>query len=289
MNEALLKDLYDHFNAYSAWLKRQRLSPHTRRAYRSRAEQYLVFLATSDGNYDDVLINADVRAAAVLEYAQYLKQSAKAKPNSINSALTGIDKFHQFLGFRPVDVSRERLDEQEVEALNKAEQRLFFQALKNSKSAKRRAIALLFMYTGIRVSECSDLDVKHFSPAKKTIVFGSRNENKARSVSLAEPVVAALGEWLTERKRRYPRCRASALFLNPQGRRMSSTGIYLIIQELGRIAGVDVSPNILRRTCLQNLIEYGNDVSVVSQLAGHKRLRTTRRYRRNPPSISSPL
>jgi integrase/recombinase XerC len=34
----------------------------------------------------------------------------------------------------------------------------------------------------------------------------------------------------------------------------------------------------LRHTCLTNLVRRGNDLVLVAEVAGHKRLETTRRY-----------
>ena len=35
---------------------------------------------------------------------------------------------------------------------------------------------------------------------------------------------------------------------------------------------------MLPHTCLTNLVRHGNDLMLVAEIAGHKRLETTRRY-----------
>jgi len=35
---------------------------------------------------------------------------------------------------------------------------------------------------------------------------------------------------------------------------------------------------VLRHTCLTNLVRRGNDLVLVAEVAGHRRLETTRRY-----------
>jgi site-specific recombinase XerD len=280
MDALLLEALYKQFNGYLIWLRNQSLSSHTRRAYKSRAEQYLVFLATSGGDYGEVLTSSETRARALSDYVQYMREEIGSKPNSINNALTGIDSFHQFLGLEVAEVEREPVPEEGPGALNKVEQQLFINVLERNKSAKKRALALLMLYAGLRVGECAALDVRDFAVRKGVITIRSRRDHRRRQVLVDETVAQALREWLAQRRKRFPEATDNALFLNPQGRRMSSTGIYLIVQELGKLAGLDVSPYVLRHTCLQNLIEYGRELNQVSQLAGHKRLRTTRRYRR---------
>jgi site-specific recombinase XerD len=41
---------------------------------------------------------------------------------------------------------------------------------------------------------------------------------------------------------------------------------------------LDLSAHVLRHTCLTNLVRRGNDLVLVAEIAGHKRLETTRRY-----------
>jgi integrase/recombinase XerC len=46
-------------------------------------------------------------------------------------------------------------------------------------------------------------------------------------------------------------------------------------------AGIDgLSPHLLRHTCLTNLVRDGRDLVLVAEVAGHRRLETTRRYTR---------
>ncbi len=46
---------------------------------------------------------------------------------------------------------------------------------------------------------------------------------------------------------------------------------------------MELSAHVLRHTCLTNLVRGGNDLVLVAEIAGHKRLETTRRY--SLPSI----
>ena len=43
-------------------------------------------------------------------------------------------------------------------------------------------------------------------------------------------------------------------------------------------AGLELSAHVLRHTCVTNLIRCGADVVMVAEIAGHRRLDTTRRY-----------
>ena len=49
-------------------------------------------------------------------------------------------------------------------------------------------------------------------------------------------------------------------------------------RRLGEEADVAVSAHTLRHSCLTNLVRRGHDLVLVAEIAGHKRLETTRRY-----------
>jgi integrase/recombinase XerC len=54
--------------------------------------------------------------------------------------------------------------------------------------------------------------------------------------------------------------------------------IDLLLRKLGEEANVPLSAHTLRHTCLTNLVRAGHDLVLVAEIAGHKRLETTRRY-----------
>jgi site-specific recombinase XerD len=59
---------------------------------------------------------------------------------------------------------------------------------------------------------------------------------------------------------------------------MSTRAIDLVIRRLAGEAGLELSAHVLRHTCVTNLIRSGADVVMVAEIAGHRRLDTTRRY-----------
>ncbi len=69
-----------------------------------------------------------------------------------------------------------------------------------------------------------------------------------------------------------------ALWLARGGGRLTSVAIDLVVRRLATDAGVKVSGHVLRHTCVTNLIRSGADIVLVAELAGHRRLDTTRRY-----------
>lgn len=270
-----------HFLKYKNWLTKQPLSEHSKRAYRSRIDHFLVFLASHSSDYRDVLNDPQERDFAVRDYKAHLKRTLKMQPTSVNSALTAIDHFYQFLGLKRAKVKREDLPQLAPRALTKDEQKRFIRAAERCRRPKDKAVAFLLFYTGARIGECAALDVDDVSVSgrKNRVTIRSGKGDKYRQVPLHAEAVDALADWLAKRSDKFKdKTVEDALFLNPQGRRMSTASLDLIVRKIGRDCGLGLSAHVLRHTFLTNLVRAKNDLVMVAEIAGHKRLETTRRY-----------
>lgn len=279
MKTQLLKTAYQHLQKYDTWLKKQPVSPHTRRAYRSRLNQFLVFLATTDTDFGNVFSNPNDRDFAVREYKTNMKRALKLKPATVNTTLASIDHFYSFLGLGHVAIKRDDLPQIAPQGLTDKEQKQFLRVIQSCKT-KEKAIGLLLFCTGIRIGECAalDLDDVSISPRKGLVTIRNGKNDNYRTVPLHVMAREALEEWIELRRVKYKKSKDPAFFLNPQGNRLSTAGIDLIIRKIGRLAKLDISAHVLRHTCLTNLVRQGNDLVMVADLGGHKSLETTRRY-----------
>jgi integrase/recombinase XerD len=106
-------------------------------------------------------------------------------------------------------------------------------------------------------------------------VFGKGG--KERIVPVGESALNALRVYLKERKR--PPA-GDALFLNPRGGRLSTSGLWRIVREWARACGVvgKVAPHAFRHSFATHLLDNGLDLRSVQQLLGHSSLRTTQIY-----------
>ena len=98
-----------------------------------------------------------------------------------------------------------------------------------------------------------------------------------REVPLNRPCREALRLLLTER-RAAAESRDRALFVGPHGARLTARSIDRAVRSVAARAGLNLSAHVLRHTCVTNLVRAGNDLVLVAELAGHRRLETTRRY-----------
>jgi site-specific recombinase XerD len=69
-----------------------------------------------------------------------------------------------------------------------------------------------------------------------------------------------------------------ALWVSRTGGQISARAVDLIIRRLAKDASLELSAHTLRHTAVTNLIRSGADVVMVAEIAGHRRLDTTRRY-----------
>jgi integrase/recombinase XerC len=69
-----------------------------------------------------------------------------------------------------------------------------------------------------------------------------------------------------------------ALFVGRQGRRLTPRSVDRAVRGVAARAGLELSAHVLRHTCVTNLVRGGSDLVLVAELAGHRRLETTRRY-----------
>lgn len=266
--------------SYEQWLPSQPLSAHTRRTYLAQVRRYCTYLSTSCWEYGHPLQEPHARDYAVRDYKTALKVLHLAKPSSVNLALVAVDHFYRFLELPPPQVAREDLPAQAPRALEPPEQKRFLRAVERCSSARDRAIALLLFYTGLRISECASLtmDDVRLSSRKGLVIVRMGKGNTYREVPLNAEVRTALDNWLEQRKQRVSQRNELALFLTRRGTRLATRSMDDVVRRLGQEAHLSLSAHILRHTCLTSLVRNGNDLVLVAELAGHKRLETTHRY-----------
>ena len=272
--------LFSIFTDYEIWLSKQPLSVHTRRAYRTQVRQFCIYLDQADSEYGDPLKDEHARNYAVRDYKSYLKTVRKRKPATVNIALAAIDNFYRFLQMSPADVKREDLPQQAPRALTEDEQKRFLRAVERSPSIRDQAIASLLFYTGLRIGECAALnqDDVLISARKGTVIVRQGKRDSYREIPLNANARRALDAWVTNRQELFPISENEAFFLNRRGRRLSARAIDMVLRKLSAEADVSLSAHILRHTCITNLVRNGTDLVLVAEIAGHRRLETTKRY-----------
>jgi site-specific recombinase XerC len=256
-------------------LERAPLAPRTKDAYGQHVGAYGAWLADRpDGA--KALADPKARDYAARDFKRHLKVDRGWKPASVNLALAAVDHFNRFLGLGPANVKREPLAQAAPRALAVEQQRELLRAAEASK-ARDRAIVTLLLYTALRLNElvALDLDDVSISARKGLLVIRSGKGDLYREVPLNLSCRQALTDWLRERAAADGE---RALFTGPQGRRLSARAVDLVVRSVAARAELKLSAHTLRHTCVTNLVRSGSDLVLVAELAGHRRLETTRRY-----------
>jgi integrase len=133
----------------------------------------------------------------------------------------------------------------------------------------------LLAHTGLRASECVDLQVGDLDLSGGRLWVRQGKGQRDRVVYLSDPARQALRSYLGERTR-HP---ASPLWLRSGGQPIASHWLVSHIAALGQAAGVPaVTPHRLRHTLATRLLNGGMAITSIQKLLGHEHLDTTLIY-----------
>ncbi|MBD1371505.1 tyrosine-type recombinase/integrase [Hazenella sp. IB182357] len=160
---------------------------------------------------------------------------------------------------------------------------------KNIKSKKWQemrdlAIILLFLNTGMRVSEMFQLNqnsIQKDGDTYRIIILGKGG--KERMLKLNNTVTATLNDYLRFRPEHSSPKELNALFLNKNHSRLSRKGITAVIKKYVQEANLppkaaNISPHKLRHTLATLLLSNGENLRVVQEILGHSSIQTTQIY-----------
>ncbi len=141
-----------------------------------------------------------------------------------------------------------------------------------------RAFMHLAYDNGLRRNEIHLLDLADLDRDGKRLQIMGKGRTAKEWVSLPEPTLEALGEWLDVRG-----LGAGPLFIamdrGHYGARLSGTSIYRIIRDLGERVGIRARPHGLRHTAITAALDATNgDVRAVARFSRHRDLSILTRY-----------
>ena len=146
-----------------------------------------------------------------------------------------------------------------------------------------RAMIELLYACGLRVSELVGLNLGSFDRAGQMLrVLGKGR--KERVVPYGAKAQEALEAYWPVRDRILGEARgtpnAEAVFLNPQGGRLTDRAVRYILKKYCLLAGsnLDLHPHSLRHAFATHLLNDGADLRAIQELLGHASLSTTQRY-----------
>lgn len=149
------------------------------------------------------------------------------------------------------------------------------------KGLRDRAILELLFATGMRVSELTALNIEDLNLVQNTTHCAGRGA-KRRVIPIPSRVADVLAQYLERGRPALTDDGELALFVNPHGERLTRQGLWLIIKEYVREAGIltPVTPHTMRHSFAVHLLHQGENLATVQRLLGHSNKATTQMYAR---------
>jgi integrase/recombinase XerD len=258
------------------------LSSNTRQAYASDIRRFSAFMAARrDGP------NAITRRD-VLDFLHHEKDQGASSP-TLSRRLVAVKVLFRFMvreGALARDVTEvlesPRLWKVLPEALTMREVDRLLQAAEGPTrfDLRDRAVLELFYATGMRVSELAGLTLDEVR-AEEGFVRCLGKGNKMRVVPFGRQARETLLRYLAEGRPAFrPKPEAREVFLNSRGGRLSRMGLWKMIRDRARKAGLakPLHPHILRHSFATHLLANGAPLRVIQEMLGHADIATTQIY-----------
>ena len=132
--------------------------------------------------------------------------------------------------------------------------------------------------TGIRVSELVELDLQDVD-LQIDYLYCNKGKNQ-RVIPLCEVTKLYLQKYIEEGRDNLVKEDESALFVNAQGQRFTSQGLWKVIKKYATMANIskNINPSILRHSFALHLLKGGANVAVVSRILGNSNLSSLQLY-----------
>jgi len=271
-------------NIFLRYLQIERgFSQGTIEAYRFDIEKGLIPFLCQQGKFEVGEVTKD-------DIRDYLEYAATARGNSnVTRArkLAAIKSFFSYLieneGLEvnpAASIRSPKIQEKEPEYLTEKECLRLLEIITRQAKPKVRerdmAIVVLFLHTGLRVSELTNLKLVNVD-LEKNLIKITRKGNKEQYLHLNGEAASTLARYLAKR----PEALNGRFFVGNGGGNLDRTYVYGIVRRYLKLAGINKGkrgPHILRHTFCTRLHQKGVTPFTIKDLAGHKSLNTTMRY-----------
>jgi site-specific recombinase XerD len=169
-----------------------------------------------------------------------------------------------------------KVDKKVIQALTPNEvERLFKEcAGKSALDVRNKAILSVFIDTGLRVSELTNLNIDDVNMDDGSILVKHAKGGKQRIVRIGTRAQKALWKYVTL----YRKGNSNRVFINRNGEPLDVRGTKILTKRIGDKTGIKVHPHKLRHTFAISFLRAGGDVFSLQYLLGHSTLTMTQRY-----------
>lgn len=265
-------------------LKQKKYSSNTFKNYSIDIDEFKTYLKKEGISFFDVDYDF------IKGYLMYLYDK-KLSRNSIARKLSSLRSFYKYLfnleliKSNPFNyVSSPKKEKKLPKYLGVEELEIIFNTPNiNEELGQRDRLILEILYaTGVRVSELVNIKIEDIDFNRKEIKVKGKG-SKDRIVCFGDYCLDFLNLFINDGRKKilekhHTSC--SYLIINDNGKKITTRGIELIINNIVRKASIKkrVSPHMIRHTFATHLLNEGCDLITVQELLGHESLETTQIY-----------
>lgn len=276
-------------------LGRQRqVSARTITSYRDTLKLLLCFMQDRTGKSPSSLDWDDLDQEAISAFLDHLETERGNSARTRNLRLTAIRSLFSYAALRHPEhagviqhvlaIPTKRFDTKTISFLNAEEAAALIDApdLQRWEGRRDRALLVLALQTGLRVSELINLDCADIVLGTGGHVQCQGKGRRQRAVPLTSSAQQVLKVWMAERAGRA----GDPLFPTRTGHRLSPDAVQRRVALHGAAAAErcpslrskNLHPHVLRHTCAMSLLQAGVDVAVIALWLGHADMRSTNAY-----------
>lgn len=287
-----------------------RTSPRTRYEYLKDIQQFLTYLSAKNNQSNITLSDlSDLKKTDFEEYLEYIEHykidqrnitngrtSLKRKLSSLRNLFAYLFENELIRSDEIRKIQMPKLHRKEIIRLDDTDAGYFLNAVENGtnltkkqrdyydiQSVRDRAIIYLLLSTGLRVSECVELDLNDIDMEKKCVHIVRKGGDEA-IVYFSDEAAEYLTEWLDSRKnnKKIPK-EETALFISSQRKRLCVRSVENIVKKyaMRSVPLKHITPHKLRATYATNLYDATGDIYLVAETLGHKDVKTTKEHYAN--------
>lgn len=274
--------------------RQARVSPRTIASYRDSLKLLVVFVHQRTGKNPAALDWADLDVATISAFLDHLEFRRGNSARTRNLRLTAIRSLFSFASLRHPEhaaliqqvlaIPTKRFDKPIIVFLTQTQTAALLAAPDQTRWEGRRdrALMLLTVQTGLRLSEVTGLDCADIALNTGAHVRCLGKGRKHRAVPITRNTQDVLRVWLTERAGRDD----DPAFPTRTGNRLSADALEKLVRKHATTAAKTcqtirpetIHPHVLRHTCAMNLLQAGVDTAVIALWLGHADIRSTNAY-----------
>ena len=247
--------LYQYYNYLSNFAQT------TKETYYTNVLLYIRYLKETKGK-DDIITICNVNKGDIYNYIAYMDNLSK---NTKDIRLNSIKNFYKWLGlnlsnFLFEDIKLYNFNKKLPYCLTLSQARTL---LNYYKDKRNKLIIYLFLSTGIRLSECSNLLIENISFENKFIKLIGKG-GRERKVLISDLLTSMLKDYITKDKGKlFEICRSD---------------IQYIVKKALKDLGYNGSTHTLRHTAGTIMYQNTKDILLVKEFLGHKTIIATQIY-----------